>query len=64
MGNFYKQVFNLVLIVRPGDGHAAQLVHNQSVHVWVADASAELLLEEHQNVLSNLQVFTLNRRTI
>ena len=36
----------------------------QPVHVRVADAAAELLLEEHQNVLSNLQVFTLNRRTI
>ena len=36
----------------------------QPVHVRVADAATELLLEEHQNVLSNLQLFTLNRRTI
>ena len=36
----------------------------QPVHVWVADAATELLLEEHQNVLSNLQLYTLNRRTI
>lgn len=51
-----QKVSNLVLIVCPGDGHTAQLVHNQPVHVRVADASTKLLLEEHQNVLRHLQV--------
>ena len=36
----------------------------QPVHVRVADAATELLLEEHQNVLSNLQLFTLSKRSI
>ena len=53
--NCCKKIANLVLVVRPGDGHTAQLVHNQPIHVRVADASTELLLEEHENVLRHLQ---------
>jgi len=57
-------LIHLVLVVCPGNSHAAQLVDDQPVHVRVADAATELLLEEHQNVLSNLFFMTKGNRNM